>query len=117
MVDAQATLPHIREGLRWLQQSAGPGQIDTVVIYLRGHGYSTPAGGYYFAPYDFDLSHVEKTGLAGRELREALGGRLRARRVFLFVDTCHSGGLGGSSEDLATAVVKLREKVVQRHFA
>jgi uncharacterized caspase-like protein len=82
----------------------GPGQIDTAVVYLSGHGYSTPDGRYYFAPYDFDLGRVEQTGLSGSELREALGGRLRARRVFLFVDTCHSGGLGGRSEDLAAAV-------------
>jgi WD40 repeat protein len=104
LLDAQATLSSIRDGLRWLQESVGPGQIDTAVIYLSGHGYSTAEGRYYFAPYDFDVGSIEKTGLAGSELREALGGRLRARRVFLFVDTCHSGGLGGRNEDLAATL-------------
>lgn len=104
LTDAEATRDSIREGIRWLQESVGPGQIDTVVLYLSGHGYSTPDGHYYFAPFDFDVRAAERTGLAGSELREALGGRLRARRVFLFVDTCHSGGLSGRSEDLAASL-------------
>jgi uncharacterized caspase-like protein len=37
-------------------------------------------------------------------LRDALGGKLSARAVFLFVDTCHSGGLNGRSDDLDFAL-------------
>jgi uncharacterized caspase-like protein len=36
-------------------------------------------------------------------LKESLA-QLRARNVFLFVDTCHSGGLNGRSDDLAIEV-------------
>ena len=39
------------------------------------------------------------TSLSGQELQGALGGALRAKAVFLFVDTCHSGALAGARGD------------------
>jgi ArsR family transcriptional regulator len=44
LIDDQATLSNIRSGLRWLQETVQPGQIDTVVIYLSGHGLSLDRG-------------------------------------------------------------------------
>jgi WD40 repeat protein len=103
LTDEQATAAKVREGLKWLQESIRPGQIDTVVIFLSGHGISD-AGRYHFATYETDLQNLASTTLSGRELREALGGKLQAKPVFLFVDTCHSGGLGGRNDDLALEV-------------
>jgi uncharacterized caspase-like protein len=99
LLDEQATVVNVRRELKWLQETARPGQKDTVIIYLSGHGVSE-GDRYYFATYDMDLKNIAGTSLAGRELREALGPHLSARAVFVFVDTCHSGGLSGRNEDL-----------------
>jgi len=103
LIDDEATLPNVRQQLQWLQETVRPGQIDTVVLFLSGHGLSVD-GRYHFATHETDVNNIEKTTLSGRELREALGGRLRAKAVFLFVDTCHSGGMSGRNDDLALEV-------------
>ncbi len=104
LTDAQATLANIRAGLKWLEQSVRPGKSDTVVVYLSGHGYSTDTGSYGFAPHDFDPKKPKTSSLTSAELKEALGGRLRAGKVFLFVDTCHAGALSCRNDDLAIEV-------------
>src|SRR5262249_54747744 len=103
LTDEQATLANVRTGLRWLQASVRRGQIDTALVFFSGHGVSRN-GRYYFATHDLDLQRLAGTSLSGRELRKALGGKLRAKAVFLFVDTCHAGGLGGRNDDLALEV-------------
>jgi uncharacterized caspase-like protein len=50
-----------------------------------------------------DLKNISGTTVSGRELKDALA-QLRARNVFLFVDTCHSGGLSCRTDDLAIEV-------------
>jgi uncharacterized caspase-like protein len=100
LTNEQATLSSIRRELKWLQSSVRPGQVDTVVIFLSGHGVSKD-GRYYYATHDIDLRNMAGTSLSGKELKEALGGHLISKAVFLFVDTCHSGGLNGSNDDLA----------------
>jgi hypothetical protein len=99
LLSEKATLENLRRGLKWLQQKGRPGQIDTVMVFLSGHGISDSQGRYYFPTYDFDKAKWKETSLSGRELEEALGGKLRARAVFLFVDTCHSGALAGARSD------------------
>src|SRR5262249_9453130 len=74
LTNQKATLANIRAGLKWLQEQARPGQVDTVVIFLSGHGISDARGRYFFAPYDFDVKDVDHTGLSGLELQQALGG-------------------------------------------
>jgi hypothetical protein len=101
--DEQASASAIRERLRWIQERMRPGMVDTAVVFLSGHGLSDD-GVYYFAPHDFDRMNVTGSGLSGTELREELGGKLRARAVFLFVDSCHAGGLSGRADDLKVAV-------------
>jgi WD40 repeat protein len=103
LTDEEATLAKLREGLKWLQGKVRPSGQDTVVLFLSGHGVSLD-GKYYFAPHELDPRNIAGTGLSARELREALGGKLRAKAVFLFVDTCHSGGLRGRNDDLALEV-------------
>lgn len=103
VTDEKATLAALRAELVELQRKVRPGQVDTVVIFLSGYGVSLD-GRYYFATYDLDPVNVAGTALSGRELREVLGGKLRAKTVFLFADTCHSGGLTGRNDDLALEV-------------
>ncbi|MGC9318230.1 MAG: caspase family protein [Armatimonadota bacterium] len=104
LVDEQATLTAVREALGWLRSTVRPGNVDTVVVFLSGHGYSSPEGCYAFAPYDFDPKRPDQTGLSADEMREALGGGLCARHVFLLVDTCHAGALSCRNDDLAIEI-------------
>jgi hypothetical protein len=103
LTDEQATTANVRAELKRLQREVRPGQVDTVVIFLSGHGASLN-GHYYYGTYETDPKRLAATTLSGEELKEALGGALRAKAVFLFVDTCHAGGLGGRSDDLALEV-------------
>jgi WD40 repeat protein len=103
LTDEQATAANVRAELKRLQREVRPGQVDTVVIFLSGHGASVN-GHYYYGTYETDPKRLASTTLSGEELKEALGGALRAKAVFLFVDTCHAGGLGGRSDDLALEV-------------
>ena len=99
-------LLRVRAELRALQQKVRPGQHDTVVVFLSGHGVSVD-GRYYFATHEIDVSErkrVPETSLPARDLRTLLGGSLPAKSVFLFVDTCHAGGLSGRNDDLAMEV-------------
>jgi hypothetical protein len=103
LTDDQATAAGVRAEIARLQERVRPGQIDTVVLFLSGHGISQD-GRYFFATHELDPKNIGGTNLSGRELREALGGRLRAKAVFLFMDTCHAGGLRGRNDDLALEV-------------
>ncbi|BCM88445.1 hypothetical protein IAD21_00276 [Abditibacteriota bacterium] len=101
LLDGQATLPNIRAGLHWLQHKARPGQVDTVIVFLSGHGISDSQGKYSFPTCEFDPQNPRATSLSGEELQQELAGKLCAKNVFLFVDSCHSGGLTGEgNEDL-----------------
>jgi WD40 repeat protein len=112
LCDGQVTLENLRKELTWLQQTARPGQIDTVMVFLSGHGVSSASGKYFFPAYNFDPQHPTETSLSGAELQQALGSKLRAQSVFLFVDSCHSGALGafagdrgaGNGDDLSFSV-------------
>lgn len=99
LLDQEATPGNIRAGLKWLQEKVRPGQIDTVVVFLSGHGLSDAQGRYFFPTHVFDAHDIQGTSVSGEELQRELGGKLRAKSVFLFVDTCHSGALAGARSD------------------
>jgi WD40 repeat protein len=102
----QATSGNVKAALKRLQGKVRPGQKDTVVVFLSGHGVSVD-GRYYFATHDINVTEkklIPQTSVSGRDLRQVLGGEMEARAVFLFVDTCHAGGLNGRNDDLAMEV-------------
>lgn len=93
ITDQQATREHLLEKLQWLRLQVAPG--DVAMLFLSGHGVALGAEGrYFFAPTDFDLTQIEKTGIADSQIRDALldiNNRGDGARAFLFVDTCHAG--------------------------
>lgn len=93
ITDQQATREHLLDKLQWLRLQVAPG--DVAMLFLSGHGVAQGTEGrYFFAPTDFDLTQIEKTGVADSQIRDALldiNNRGDGARAFLFVDTCHAG--------------------------
>ncbi len=100
LLNGQATRDGIRAALAGLVQRAGPG--DTAVVFFSGHGarLSDLRGlgdleglAEYILPYDADLSDLPRTAISGDEMT-ALLRQIRAGRLLVLFDSCHSGGAG-----------------------
>ena len=95
LLDSQATLSHIREGIGWLRANAGPD--DLVLVFLASHGSPRqfdPNGVSYILVNDTSAADSEKlyaTALQMIDLAEVLSRDLRSGRVILILDTCYSG--------------------------
>jgi len=92
LTDGAATRDAVVDGLEWLQKQV-TGR-DVGMLFLAGHGLNASDGIYYFAPYNFDLNAIKRTGVAFTEIKNTLSSL--AGKALFFVDTCHSGNvLGG----------------------
>jgi uncharacterized caspase-like protein len=95
LVNEQATLRSIREGLGWLRVNVQP--EDMVVIYFASHGSprsADPNGVSYIIANDTEVTPAEKlyaTSLQMIDLVQNINREIRARRVVLILDTCFSG--------------------------
>ena len=80
----------------------GAKSTDTVFVYLAGHG-AVEGGEYYFIPHDAKLGRFSETAVPLAEIKR-LFDRTASRRVFLWLDFCHSGGIlarGTRTNDIA----------------
>jgi hypothetical protein len=94
LLDDRATKGAINDELDKLARRAG--SEDTVVIFFSGHGAQRVGGlepGEYLCPVEADWSNLRGSAISTEELTSALGA-IRAGRVALFLDACHSGGVG-----------------------
>jgi uncharacterized caspase-like protein/tetratricopeptide (TPR) repeat protein len=92
LVDEEATLANVRAALlEFLGQAS---RDDVVVIFFAGHGTPDPArrDDLYLVMHDTDPSRLATTALPMREVAHAIE-RIRADRVLLFADACHSAGI------------------------
>lgn len=90
LVDGEATLEGIRQGLQWLGATVQPD--DTALIFLAGHGVNDAGNGQYlFLPRDADLQSLGRTTLPATEIQQVL--TALQTRVLLLLDTCHSGNV------------------------
>jgi Caspase domain len=98
--DDQASLGGIEAAFAQLRAQFKP--EDTLVIFLAGHGESSPRGGYVFLPWDFERGAA---GPRGQGLDEA---RLQAmlasspRNTLLLIDTCEAG----SAQDMVAGAYR-----------
>jgi hypothetical protein len=89
LLDQEATATAIRDGMCWLAQATG-----TALVYFSGHGGRIDTGREarnYLIPYDCLPADLAGTAIEGRELTDLLR-EVRAERVIVFLDSCHSGG-------------------------
>lgn len=103
LLDSHATLDAIRREFDALANRAK--REDTVVIFFSGHGArlgdaSDPRSA--LIPVDYDPGDVSATVLVEAEVSSLLA-RIKAQRLIVFIDACHSGAAGsfkGSGETL-----------------
>ncbi len=90
-----ATTDAVRDALTRLLRRAAPN--DLVFIYIASHGSPDPFDPrrLYFLMNDTKVANMQKTGLGMFELQEVLDHVVRAERVVVFIDACHSAGLAG----------------------
>jgi caspase domain-containing protein len=88
--DEYATHDAILDGLDWIAHAV-ENSNDVAMIFLSGHGISTPDQQYHFLPYDYDPARVERTTISGAELKEYIT-KIGGKTLFFF-DTCFSGNV------------------------
>jgi uncharacterized caspase-like protein len=70
---------------------------DVVTIYFAGHGSPDSPdspGNLFLLPYDTNYDHITTTGFPMWDIETALKRFIKAKRVVVIADACHSGGVG-----------------------
>ncbi len=99
LLNQDATLANVKQALfNFLRQTIDK---DLVVIYFAGHGAPEPANpdNNYLLCYDTDPKSLETTAFPMWDVNTALTRYIPSKRVVVFTDACHSGGI---TTDLAT---------------
>jgi Caspase domain len=116
LTNEQATLEHIREALT--RFAVQPGANDLLLIFFASHGGPDPSApqNLYFLAHDSRLDNLAGTALPMPDLQRLLQQNVRARRVVMLVDTCHSAGLSDvQSRGLRNNLINLyAERVLYR---
>jgi Caspase domain len=91
----QATVESVTAALDRILSQAGPN--DLILLFIAGHGGPDPYApqNLYYILHDTKVADLSRTALPMTTLQEKLN-LARARRAVVFIDTCHSAGLGGA---------------------
>ncbi len=89
LTDRKARKSEVLDGLRATLAAARAN--DTVFVYLAGHG-TVVNGDYFFLPFDTDADDIEGSCVPLKTIK-ALFDKSKSRRVFLWLDFCHAGGI------------------------
>ena len=91
LLDNEATLSNICNALEQLSQESQ--EEDFVFIYFSGHGglFANHSEFSALLPVDFSSNSSEPSYLSDSEFSDALK-KIRARRIVVILDACHSGG-------------------------
>ena len=100
LLDEHATRQDIVQAFQYLDK-AGPSEV--AILFYAGHGAPAPAADgqaekLYLIPHDVRTRDIPSTAYPMSEVQRLLRA-VKARHLIVFVDACHSGGIGG--EDLA----------------
>ena len=96
IADSEATAVNIRAGLNWLVRNAT--EDDLAVIYIATHGTAREqdaAGASYVVAYDTDVDSLDglySTAIPMVEITTVVRTRIKALKVAVILDTCHSQG-------------------------
>lgn len=92
--DEDATTRNVTRALRSFLKK--PKENDLVLLYFSCHGAPDPdrKENVYLLTHDTEPKDIAGTALPMREINAALSDNLRASKVVLFADTCHSASIG-----------------------
>jgi hypothetical protein len=113
----QATIHNVRSALQRFLPRAGP--EDLIFLFIAGHGAPDPyaPGSLYFLMHDTKIADMPNTGLPMSELRQLLDNSVRAQRVIMFVDTCHSAGISGKELVTGRQLVQTENNIFNLYAA
>lgn len=109
LLDREATMAGILTALDDL--AARTGSDDTAVIFFSGHGAHAITDGieqHYLIPYDCQLADLPGTAINGTEITSRLRA-IKAGRLLVFFDCCHSGGIGEPKSGLPSLTLGLSQ--------
>lgn len=112
LINGQATKTAINAKLEWLARRTQ--KDDTVVIFFSGHGAQRLGGfepGEYLCPVETDFYNLRATGISSEEFSTALHA-IPARKVVVFFDACHSGGVG----EIKDAALKVKAGLSEQQY-
>jgi uncharacterized caspase-like protein len=105
--DDGATRSAILDGLAWLKAQADADLEATAVVYYSGHGWlDQSTGRYYLLPHDVEPFDIPGSALSAQVFTEALR-EITARRLLVFVDSCHAEGMATSKDSPPTMKLPL----------
>lgn len=93
LLNEQATLENLRSALfEFLRRAI---DTDFVSIYFSGHGNPEPGNpnNLYLLTYDSDPNKLATTAFPMWDVNTALSRYITAKKVVIFTDACHSGGV------------------------
>jgi WD40 repeat protein len=88
--DSEATKDAVLDELDWIKRAV-TNTDHVAMIFLAGHGITTPDRHYRFLPHDYDPNRVERTTISDSELQDYLT-KIGGKKIFFF-DTCYSGSV------------------------
>jgi len=106
LLNEQATLKNVKEALTvFLKETIAE---DVVYIYFAGHGSPEPDNpdNMYFLTHDTDPANMAVTALPMWDIETFLQRYIKAERVVVLADTCHSGGIGPQMGPRAGGIVQ-----------
>ncbi|MCU0453416.1 MAG: caspase family protein [Bacteroidetes bacterium] len=115
LLNKDATLPNVRDALINFLSNAI--DIDLVVLYFAGHGAPEPARpqNLYLLTHDSDPTRLGTTAFPMWQIQDVLGRYINSKRIIVFTDACHSGGI---SVNFATRGVGVTEQnLVNQYLA
>lgn len=100
--DQQATHEGVRTALFSFLAATQP--EDMVLIFLAGHGVQDTVNpdNFFFLTYDSEIGNLGGTAIPMWDLGNVMDYTIRAQRIVIFADTCHSGAAldrGGAKDE------------------
>lgn len=96
--DAGATKQAIFDGLAWLAARAAADPEATAIVYYSGHGWvADGSDAYYLLPHDVEPFDLTGSAMPAEQFTAALR-QVKARRLLVFVDSCHAAGMATAKE-------------------
>jgi len=97
LLNQKATSKNVKSALfKWLKQAI---EEDILTIYFAGHGSPDSPDSpdnLFLLTYDVQYGNIAATGFPMWDIETALKRFIRAKKIIVLADACHSGGVGKS---------------------